>query len=58
MLGPETKENPGKVRWPGGSGAACLKGVLEAAMEALDHAIGLWVVGGGLPVLYLQQNTQ
>ena len=39
---------------PGGVGAAGAQGVLEAAVEALDHAVGLGMVGCGWPVLNLK----
>ena len=31
-----------------------VRGVLEAAVEALHHAVGLWMVGCGWPVLNLK----
>jgi hypothetical protein len=38
--------------WFGNTNGA--KGVLEAAVEALHHTAGLWMVGCGWPVLNLK----
>jgi hypothetical protein len=38
--------------------AAGAEGVLQAAVEAFLHPIGLWVVGNGLVVLDVEQAAE
>ncbi len=45
---------PRQLGGPGGVGAVGPQGVLEAAVEPLNHAVGLWMVGCGWPVLNLK----
>lgn len=56
--GAEAEEDPGKVMIPVSSGGAGTKGVLETAVEALDEAVGLGVVGGGRMVLDVKQLSK
>jgi hypothetical protein len=46
------------VVYPVRRGAAGTEGVLEMAMEAFDHPIGLWMVCWCLGVLDVQQVAQ
>jgi hypothetical protein len=39
-------------------GAAGAEGVLQAAVEAFHHPVGLWVVGSGLVVLDVEQAAE
>ncbi len=43
----QAEENPGKVVVPVGGSSVSTKGILEAAMEPLHHAIRLGVIGSG-----------
>jgi len=45
--GPEGKEEPGQVGNPIRADAWGSQCVLKATVEALNHAIGLWVEGSG-----------
>ena len=45
--GPEGKEAPGQVSNPDRADASGSQCVFKASMEALNHAIGLWVEGSG-----------
>ncbi len=38
--------------------AAGAEGVLQAEVEAFHHPVGLWVVGGGLVVLDVEQAAE
>ena len=59
LLGlPEAQEDPGQVPGPVGTAAAGSEGVLEAAMEALDHSVCQWVVGGGRRMADVEEAAQ
>jgi hypothetical protein len=47
----EAQEDPREVVDPVRHSAAGGEGILQAAVEAFYHPVGLWVVGSGLVVL-------
>jgi hypothetical protein len=54
----ETQEDPQEVVEPVRHGAAGAEGVLQAAVEAFYHPVGLWVVGSSLVVLDVEQAAE
>ena len=58
LLRSETQKDPREVVDPVRRGAAGAEGVLQAAVEAFYHPVGLRVVGSGLVVLDVEQAVE
>jgi hypothetical protein len=54
----EAQEDPQEVVDPVRRGTAGPEGVLQTAVEAFHHPVGLRVVGGGLVVLDVEQTAE
>ena len=54
----EAEKNPGEVMIPVSGGSPGSEGILKASMETFHQAVGLWMVGGGRPVLDVKLSAK